>query len=92
MKRQTFNRLIVATNFAELFITEMAWNNPTGPIKMPPVEIDSETYCPKVIADKCGFKVLVCEVDTIPTTSTCRRIDLKVRRFANDYILIIAVR
>lgn len=92
MKRQTFNRLIVATNFAELFITEMAWNNPTGPIKMPPVEIDSETYCPKVIADKCGFKVLVCEVDTIPTTSTCRRIDLKVRRFANDYILIFIQR
>lgn len=88
MKRQTFNRLIATANFAELFITEMAWNIPTGPIKLPPIEIDSVTYCPNVTADKCGFKILLCEVDTIPTTSVCRRIDLKVRRFANDYIMI----
>ncbi len=92
MKRQTFNRLIAAANFAELFISEMAWNNPTGPVKLPPIEIDSVTYSPQAVADKCGFKVLVCEVDTIPTTSVCRRIDLKVRRFANDYILIFAQR
>lgn len=88
MKRQTFNRLIAAANFAELFISEMAWNNPTGPVKLPPIEIDAVTYCPQAVAEKCGFKVLVCEVGTIPTTSVCRRIDLKVRRFANDYILI----
>lgn len=92
MKRLTFNRLIAAANFAELFISEMAWNNPTGPVKLPPIEIDSVTYSPQAVADKCGFKVLVCEVDTIPTTSVCRRIDLKVRRFANDYILIFAQR
>lgn len=92
MKRQTFNRLIAAANFAELFISEMGWNNPTGPVKLPPIEIDSVTYCPQAVADKCGFKVLVCEVDTIPTTSVCRRIDLKVRRFANDYVLIFVQR
>lgn len=92
MKRQTFNQLIAAANFAELFISEMAWNNPTGPVKLPPIEIDSVTYCPQAVADKCGFKVLVCEVDTIPTTSVCRRIDLKVRRFANDYVLIFVQR
>lgn len=92
MKRQTFNRLIAAANFAELFISEMAWNNPTGPVKLPPIEIDSVTYCPQAVADKCGFKVLVCEVDTIPTTSVCRRIDLKVRRFANDYVMIFVQR
>ena len=92
MKRQTFNRLIAAANFAELFITEMAWNNPTEPVKLPPIEIDAVTYCPQAVADKCGFKVLVCEVETIPTTSVCRRIDLKVRRFANDYIMIFVRR
>ena len=92
MKRQTFNRLIAAANFAELFISEMAWNNPTGPVKLPTIEIDSVTYCPQAVADKCGFKVLVCEVDTIPTTSVCRRIDLKVRRFANDYVMIFVQR
>lgn len=92
MKRQTFNRLIAAANFAELFISEMAWNNPTGLVKLPPIEIDAVTYCPQAVADKCGFKVLVCEVDTIPTTSVCRRIDLKVRRFANDYVMIFVQR
>ena len=92
MKRQTFNRLIAAANFTGLFITEMAWNNPTGPVKLPPIEIDSATYRPQAVAEKCGFKVLVCEVDTIPTTSVCRRIDLKVRRFANDYIMIFLQR
>ena len=92
MKRQTFNRLIAAANFTGLFITEMAWNNPTGPVKLPPIEIDSVTYRPQAVAEKCGFKVLVCEVDTIPTTSVCRRIDLKVRRFANDYIMIFLQR
>ncbi len=92
MKRQTFNRLIAAASFPELFITEMGWNNPTGSVKLPPIDIDSVTYCPKVMADKSGFKVLVCEVDTIPTTSVCRRVDLKVRRFANDYILIFIKR
>lgn len=92
MKRQTFNRLKAAANFTGLFITEMAWNNPTGPVKLPPIEIDSVTYRPQAVAEKCGFKVLVCEVDTIPTTSVCRRIDLKVRRFANDYIMIFLQR
>ena len=92
MKRQTFNRLIAAANFAELFITEMAWNNPTGPVKLPPIEIDAVIYHPQAVADKCGFKVLMCEVETIPTTPVCRRIDLKVLRFANDYIMIFVQR
>lgn len=92
MKRQQFNRLIADASFSELFITEMAWDNPTGSTALPHIDIDSVTYQPKVIAEKRGFKVLVCEVDSIPATSTCHRIDLKVRRFANDYIMIFALR
>lgn len=92
MKRQLFNRLIADASFSELFITEMAWDNPMGSMVLPHIDIDSVTYQPKVIAEKRGFKVLVCEVDSIPATSTCHRIDLKVRRFANDYILIFALR
>lgn len=92
MKHKDFNRLIGNANFSELFISEMAWNNPTGPQSLPPVEIDSVTYRPQIVADKRGFKVLVCEVESIPSTSICRRIDIKVRRFANDYILIFRQR
>lgn len=92
MKRQQFNRLIADASFSELFITEMAWDNPTGSTTLPHIEIDSVIYQPKVIAEKRGFKVLVCEVDSIPATSTCHRIDLKVRRFANDYIMIFTLR
>lgn len=92
MKRQIFNRLISNAAFPELFITEMGWNNPAGTTKLPPIEIESVIYQSNIVAEKSGYKILVCEVDTIPTTSVCRRIDLKVRNFANDYILIFVQR
>lgn len=92
MNKGKFNRLIDEGSFAELFITEMGWNNPTGPANLPRIEVDTIVYNPRIIADKSGYKVLVCEVDSIPTTSVCRRIDMKVRRFANDYILIFVQR
>ena len=92
MNKGKFNRLIDEGSFAELFITEMGWNNPTGPATLPRIEVDSMVYNSRIIAVKSGYKVLLCEVDSVPTTSVCRRIDMKVRRFANDYILIFVQR
>lgn len=92
MKRQLFNTLIQNASFSELFISELGWNNPAPPEQLPPVEVDGTVYYARVIAERSGYKVLSCEVDAIPALSVCRRIDLKVRNYANDYILIFVER
>lgn len=88
MKRQLFNQLIQNADFSRMFISEMGWNNPVTPTMLPPIEVDGVVYQSQAIAEKSGYKVLVCEVEHIPTTSICRRIDIKTRNYANDYFLI----
>ncbi|MDE6331626.1 MAG: SAM-dependent methyltransferase, partial [Muribaculaceae bacterium] len=92
MKRQVFNQHIENASFDRLFISEMGWDNPVSPTKLPPVEIDGIVYQSKVVAEKSGYRVLVCEVDHVPTTSICRRIDIKTRNYANDYLLVFVER
>ncbi len=92
MKRQLFNQLIQSADFSRMFISEMGWNNPVSPVMLPPIEVDGVVYQSKVVAEKSGYRVLVCDVERIPTTSICRRIDIKTRNYANDYILIFKER
>ncbi len=40
------------------------------------------------IAERDGFQILTCQVDKIPTASTCKKIDIKLRQQAHDYICI----
>lgn len=88
MRKNTFIALVKDTCFRELFITEMGWNNYRGQAELPLIEIDEQGYLFYTIAERSGFQVLVCEVDEIPTSSVCKRIDTKLRRSANDYITI----
>lgn len=88
MRKNTFIALVKDTCFRELFITEMGWNNYRGQAELPLIEIDEQGYQFYTIAERSGFQVLVCEVDEIPTSSVCKRIDTKLRRSANDYIAI----
>lgn len=92
MKRQDFNRYIKEGNFEGLFISELGWNHPQSGSVLPTILLDDVEYRPRVVAERNFFRILLCEVDTIPTTSICRRIDIKVRNFANDYILIFVKR
>lgn len=91
MNRNTFNRCIRESDFRELFISEMGWNNYSGQSDITPIAVDEIEYQPKTIAERNGFQIITCDVRAIPTTTVCKKIDIKLRRWANDYICIYAI-
>ena len=91
MNRNTFNRCIRESDFKELFISEMGWNTYSGQADITPIIVDDIEYQPKTIAERNGFQIITCNVRAIPTTTVCKKIDIKLRRWANDYICIYAV-
>ncbi len=90
MEKTRFLNLLSAANWRELFIEEMGWNNPRGQIDLLPIEIDDVAYSLHAVAQFRGFQILSCEVQTIPTQTTCRKIDARLRTQANDYICIFS--
>ena len=88
MNKQIFKELIAASAFKELFISEMGWNNPRGSIRLPNIVVDEVDYSFEQIAERSGFQVLSCKVDSIPTSSVSKKIDTQLRKQANDYICI----
>lgn len=88
MRRQTFNELIENSQFRELFIMEMGWNNVHGNAQLPAYVIDEKEIYITAIAERNGFQVLKCEVEEIPSSSFCKKLDLKLRKQADSYILI----
>ena len=91
MQRNIFNSHISDSNFKELFVSEMLWNNPTGATLLPEITIDDTTFRIEQIAGRSGFQILQCEVDEIPNSSVCRKLDAKIRRNAENYICIFFV-
>lgn len=87
MNQRIFNQYIAESNFRELFIREMGWNNPKGQTTFD-ITIEDNIYEFQQIADRSGFQVLTCEVQDIPSSSMCKKIDTRLRRTANDYICI----
>lgn len=88
MKKNTFLEYIREADFRGLFISEMGWNNYRGQAALPLITIDEVDYQFYTIAERSGFQIVECEVDVIPTSAICKRIDTKLRRSANDYIAI----
>ena len=87
MNKRTFIQYISESNFKELFIREMGWNNPKGQTTFD-ITIEDHVYEFQQIADRSGFQVLTCEAQDIPSSSMCKKIDTRLRRTANDYICI----
>lgn len=87
MNRRTFNQYVLESNFRELFISEMGWNNPQGQTLFD-ITVDETPFEFHLIAERNGFQVLTCQVDIIPTSSLCKKLDTRLRRSANDYICI----
>ena len=87
MNKRIFNQYISESNFRELFILEMGWNNPNGQTNFD-LTIDETVFDFTQIAERNGFQVFTCEVPSIPTSSMCKKIDSRLRRLANDYICI----
>ena len=91
MRRALFNQYIKDAAFKEMFITEMGWNRFRGQAELAPIIIDDTEYRFTTIAERNGFQVLTCQVNDIPSTTTCRRLDSKLRRNANDYICVFHI-
>lgn len=92
MNRNIFNECILEANFRELFITELGWNKPKGNPRLVPIVIDDMEFAFTCVAERNGFQVLVADVDSIPTNSLSRRIDVQLRKQAQDYIAIYKAR
>lgn len=88
INKRDFLRLISDGNFKELFITELGWNRYRAQSQLPAITVDDTQYAITAIAERNGFQVLTCTVRELPGNSTCRKIDTKLRRQANDYICI----
>ncbi len=88
MRRPVFNEYIENRQFRQMFISDMGWNNVHGQKEFPPYIIDDKEINIIAIAERNGFHILQCEVSEIPTSSFCKKLDLRLRRAANDYILI----
>lgn len=87
MNRAHFNNYIKSADFRILF-NELGWDNVRSVQYDTSISIDKSDFDFKSIAHKSGFLVYVCEVDTIPQNALCRKIDMRLRRYSNDYILI----
>lgn len=88
MNRREFNQYLSECNFRELFIMEMGWNRFRAKADIWPINVDGVDYCMTSLAERNGFQIITCPVKSIPPTSVCRKIDMKLRRNANDYICI----
>lgn len=88
MKRNIFNQYITASEFKGLFVSEMLWNNPTGATQLPEINIDNTTFHIEQIAERKGFQILHCQVEQIPSSAICKKIDHKIRKNAENYICI----
>ena len=87
MNKNVFKQYITNSDFRNLFTQEMGWNNPRGQVDFE-FTIDDEVYEFTQIADRNGFQAITCAVNTIPTSSVCKKIDTKLRRMANDYVCV----
>ena len=87
MNKNVFRLYISNSDFRNLFTQEMGWNNPRGQVDFE-FTIDDEVYQFTQIADRNGFQAITCAVNTIPTSSVCKKIDTKLRRVANDYVCV----
>jgi hypothetical protein len=91
MNRAHFNNYIKSADFRILF-NELGWDNVRSTQYDTSISIDESDFDFKAIAHKSGFLVYVCEVDIIPQNALCRKIDMRLRRYSNDYILIFTQR
>lgn len=87
MKRKDFDQYMDEARFAELFISEMGWDNPSNPTTLP-LTIDDVDYDFVPVADKSSFHIYTCTLPSVPTAAECKKIDNKLRMSGPDYICI----
>lgn len=92
LTKQKFTSYLKAADFRTLFIEEMGWNKiSAGFASLPTFYVEEKPFNINAIAQRNGFQILVCNVDELPSNATCKKLDTKVRRAANDYICIFVI-
>lgn len=87
LTKTDFAAYIKQFNFKELF-NDMGWNNDKA---SQPVTIDNITYSLQAVAEKSGFKILVCnptEEGIIPDYSTRKKIETKLTKLFQEHLII----
>ena len=92
LTKQKFTSYLKAADFRTLFIEEMGWNKVSAAYSTLPTFFVGDTpFDIKAIAHRNGFQVLQCIVRELPSNSSCKKLDSKLRKAANDYICIFIV-
>lgn len=86
MNRAQFNQYIKDADFRTLF-NELGWDNASKQFNTT-IPIDDVDYEMNAVAQKRGFIIYTCAVNSIPQNALCRKIDMRLRRYSNDYIVI----
>jgi len=86
MKRQDFNNYLDSANFIHLF-NELGWDRAGSGYDVA-MTIDEKDYALKSVAQKRGFMVYTCLIETIPPNSFFKKSDIRLRKYSNDYLLI----
>lgn len=87
LDKKDFATYIEQFNFRELF-NDMGWNNDKT---TQPIVVDNETYTLQAVAEKSGFKILLCNPlsnGLIPDYNTRKKIETKVTKLFQEHLII----
>ncbi len=87
LTKQEFSTYIKQFQFRELF-NHMGWNNDKTVV---PIVVDDITYILQAVAEKSGFKILVCPPNpdgVIPEYNTRKKIETKVTKLFQEHLII----
>jgi type I restriction-modification system DNA methylase subunit len=86
MNRKSFTDYLGAADFKGLF-NEMGWDHPASREEIC-FSLDEREWVIREAAQKCGFHAYVCETDDLPQHALRRKLDVQLRRYGNDYLLV----
>jgi len=84
LSKKDFSDYVKQFKFRELF-NYMSWNNDRI---AQTIAVDNATYTLQVVAEKSGFKILICENDSIPVYNIRKTIETKVTKLFQEHLII----
>ncbi|QQR95230.1 MAG: hypothetical protein IPJ93_00050 [Bacteroidota bacterium] len=90
LTKKDFSTYIKQFNFRELF-NDMGWNNDRT---TQPIVVDNETYTLQAVAEKSGFKILLCNPlsnGLIPDYNTRKKIETKVTKLFQEHLIFFLI-
>ena len=87
LTKSEFSNYIKHFNFREMF-NDMGWNNDKT---IQPVVIDNNTFSLQAVAEKRGFKILLCNPQAdglLPNYATRKKIETKVTKLFQEHLII----